>query len=187
EDLPFYRVEFVCGKVVLTLNTAHGFFKKIWEPLSHLSRTAEDATGEEADGQAEASVAGTCSEVLEGLQLLLHSLARAQSQMGVMEGEMIQRVFKKLRSEWSENLETQLGAKSSGRARRASKIFLARASGFQATAECIEKCRIPKVVRADGASPLRATDRTQRSDRRRDLADHPTPGSSTRADHNESA
>jgi Histidine kinase-, DNA gyrase B-, and HSP90-like ATPase len=111
EDLPFYKVEFTCGKVILTLNTAHGFFKKIWEPLSQLARTAEDAQGEEADGPAEAGVAGTCTEVLEGMQLLLHSLARAQSQMSVMEGDTIQRVFKKLRSEWSENLETQLSAK----------------------------------------------------------------------------
>jgi hypothetical protein len=108
EDKPFYRCDFKHGRVLLTLNTAHPFHQKVWEPLSHLARSAEAASDDE-DAEINPDVANTCSEVLVALQLLLLSLARAQSQMsGYGNNEAHRRLFDTLRKEWSSNLETVL-------------------------------------------------------------------------------
>lgn len=113
EYWPFYHCDFKFGKVILTINTAHPFFAKLWEPLSELSKTAAVAeeTGEE-NLEASSEVGRTCSEVLIGLQSLLLSLARTQSQLsGRDQGSDFQRLFDTLRKEWSGNLATQLLAK----------------------------------------------------------------------------
>lgn len=113
EYWPFYHCDFKFGKVILTINTAHPFFKKIWEPLSELARRndlAVDGEDEGEGGVADDGVGHTCAEVLVSLQLVLHSLARTQASMGTGNDEAKQ-LFEKLRREWSGNLETQLKAK----------------------------------------------------------------------------
>lgn len=112
---PFYHCDFKYGKVILTINTAHAFFKKIWQPLSEIAKTI-DAVGEtdgDEDGVAvETSAAANCAEILVSLQLLLHALARTQGQMSAHDDDGEHRqLFEKLRREWSANLETQLNAK----------------------------------------------------------------------------
>jgi hypothetical protein len=113
EYWPFYHCDYKFGKVILTLNTAHPFFQRIWQPLSELSNAA-DAAQEGGDDSVEisAGVGATCRETLVGIQSLLLSLARTQSQLSAddADGERRQ-LFEKLRREWSENLTTQLNAK----------------------------------------------------------------------------
>jgi Histidine kinase-, DNA gyrase B-, and HSP90-like ATPase len=113
EYWPFYHCDYKYGKVILTVNTAHPFFQRIWEPLSDLSNTAE-AAQEGADDAVEVGpgIAETCRETLLGVQAMLFSLARTQSQLSIEDpdGERKQ-TFEKLRREWSENLTTQLNAK----------------------------------------------------------------------------
>lgn len=115
EYWPFYHCDFRFGKVILTINTAHEFFEKIWQPLSELSKMAvngEDVDDESADGLND--VGRTCSEVLIGLQSLLLSLARTQSQFSGRDHgseSEFEQLFDKLRREWSNNLATQLVAK----------------------------------------------------------------------------
>jgi hypothetical protein len=113
EYWPFYHCDYKFGKVILTLNTAHPFFQRIWQPLSELSNAA-DAAQEGGDESLEisAGVGATCRETLVGIQSLLLSLARTQSQLSAddADGERRQ-IFEKLRREWSENLTTQLNAK----------------------------------------------------------------------------
>jgi len=113
EYWPFYHCEFKFGKVILTINTAHPFFKKVWEPLSELARrtdVAVEGVEEGEGGVADDGVGQTCTEVLVSVQLVLHSLARTQALMGIG-NEEAKHLFEKLRREWSGNLETQLKAK----------------------------------------------------------------------------
>jgi histidine kinase/DNA gyrase B/HSP90-like ATPase len=115
EYWPFYHCDFRFGKVILTINTAHRFFEKIWQPLSELSKMAgggEDLEDESIGGSND--VGRTCSEVLVALQSLLLSLARTQSQLCSREhgsDSEFEQLFDKLRREWSSNLATQLVAK----------------------------------------------------------------------------
>jgi len=115
EYWPFYHCDFRFGKVILTINTAHQFFERIWQPLSELSKmagTSEEIDDESTDGLND--VGKTCSEVLIGLQSLLLSLARTQSQLSGRDHDSdseFEHLFDKLRREWSNNLATQLMAK----------------------------------------------------------------------------
>jgi len=115
EYWPFYHCDFRFGKVILTINTAHQFFEKIWQPLSELSKMtagSEEIEDESVDGLSD--VGRTSSEVLVGLQSLLLSLARTQSQLCSREhgsDSEFEQLFDKLRREWSNNLATQLIAK----------------------------------------------------------------------------
>jgi hypothetical protein len=111
EDKPFYRCDFKYGRVLLTLNTAHPFHQKAWEPLSRLARLAEADDGEEEDAEVNPDVARACSEVMVALQMLLMSLARAQSQMSEYgSNQEHRRLFDTLRKEWSSILETMLSS-----------------------------------------------------------------------------
>ncbi len=113
EYWPFYHCEFRYGKVILTINTAHPFFKKVWEPLSEIAKMpdAHADVDEEGADSMDAGVRSTCSEVLVGLQLMLHSLARTQSQIVAADDEETRQVLENLRREWSSNLATQLMAR----------------------------------------------------------------------------
>lgn len=108
EYWPFYHVDFQFGKVILTINTAHPFFTKLYDPIVQLSQstTAEGPGG--SDGDAEAADPGA-SEIVVALQMLLFSLGRAQSLMS-LDGESDERtrLFEDLRREWSQALKTQL-------------------------------------------------------------------------------
>jgi hypothetical protein len=106
---PFYDTEYKFGKLILRVNTAHPFYQKVWQPLGDLAKKTiqiGDMEGNEGVGE---EVADTTRKALLGLQLLLLSLTRAQTQMlaGDAHGEHAQ-LFRNLRKSWSDVLETQL-------------------------------------------------------------------------------
>ena len=112
EYWPFYHVDHKFGRIILTINSAHPFFKHIYEPVSLLAQRAVmiNQTGE--DDELEPELAAKCAETVVGLQLLLLSLARTQSAMTVNDDEGgLQRTFDTLRRQWSQNLATQLSLK----------------------------------------------------------------------------
>jgi len=111
---PFYHVDQRFGKIILTINMAHPFYERLYEPLSRAvlvldTRTAEGApvVAEESDGEPQTFKGAR--EALVALQLMLLSLARAQSSMALQDPERTQ-TFDLLRKEWSDTYETQLGA-----------------------------------------------------------------------------
>ena len=109
---PFYHTEFKYGKLILTINTAHAFFTKLYEPLSKMAHRAAvvDSTIEgEADSPLDPGLAADCNEALIALQLLLFSLARTQAQMTLDDDDGEHRTwFENFRREWSATLDTQL-------------------------------------------------------------------------------
>jgi hypothetical protein len=107
EYAPFYDTEYKFGKVILRVNTAHPFYQKVWQPLRELAKkTIQTGEMDDGDGIGE-EVADATRNALLGLQLLLLSLARAQTQMqlGGLQGES--QLFRNLRKAWSDVLETQ--------------------------------------------------------------------------------
>ncbi|MFC2970148.1 ATP-binding protein [Acidimangrovimonas pyrenivorans] len=110
EYWPFYHVDYQFGKVVLTINTAHPFFSKLYDPIAQLTANGGADLGSHSDTDEYDAGADT-SEILVALQMLLFSLGRAQSQMS-LEGDNPERakLFEDLRREWSETLKTQLTA-----------------------------------------------------------------------------
>jgi len=105
---PFYDTEYKFGKLILRMNTAHPFYQRVWQPLGDLAKkTVQMGEAESGEGPGE-EVADTTRKALLGLQLLLLSLARAQTQMlaGDVQGEHAQ-LFRNLRKSWSDVLETQ--------------------------------------------------------------------------------
>ena len=108
EYWPFYHVDFQFGKVILTINTAHPFFLKLYDPIAQLSLSSlgDGLNGSNRDEQV---VDPGASEILVALQMLLFSLGRAQSLMS-LDGENAERtkLFEDLRREWSQALKTQL-------------------------------------------------------------------------------
>lgn len=110
EYRPFYTCEHKYGKVILTLNSAHAFFQKVWQPLTDLAKRADIALESNEDpNESIGSVATTAKEVLVAIQLLLLSLARTQSQLSAHDDQTDHRkLFSVLQREWSANYETQL-------------------------------------------------------------------------------
>jgi hypothetical protein len=110
EDAAFYRVDYQLGKIVLTINTAHPFFTAVYRPLQQLATRAGDMSiAENEDGPIDGDLAKDCSEAIVSLELLLLSLARTQSEMMVKDQDGdLQRMFDKMRRQWSLNLRTQL-------------------------------------------------------------------------------
>jgi len=96
---PFYAVDYQYGRVILTVNTAHPFYTKLYRPLEELTVTTDD---EDDDTPRD-------GELLVALQMMLFSLARTQSEMthGKDRDQHIE-MFKGIQSEWSDNLKTQL-------------------------------------------------------------------------------
>lgn len=105
EYWPFYHVDHKFGRVILTINTAHAFFEKLYKPLRDLAMKpitdAEDLSG----GEPHAVDGGP----IVALDLMLLSLARAQGILGMRDDDT-KRVFDQLRREWSETYRIQLGA-----------------------------------------------------------------------------
>lgn len=101
---PFYHADFRFGKVILTINTAHPFFTKLYEPLSKMvgfnDRSTDDA---EVSGEHEHQ-----HDLLVPLQLLLLSLARTQSVLCNDDDPLKRQLFDNLRREWSNSLQTHL-------------------------------------------------------------------------------
>ena len=102
-------MNFKIGKVILRVNTAHPFFKKLFEPLSLLAQSPSALNFREDEGEHDSDLAERLSQALVSLQLMLLALARTQSEMTVHDdhGER-QRTFDLLRKQWSMNLATQL-------------------------------------------------------------------------------
>ncbi len=108
EYAPFYDTEYKFGKLILRVNTAHPFYQKVWQPLADLTRKVAPAVDGTESDSPEGGV-DAARKALLGLQLLLLSLARAQTQMlaGDPSAEQEQ-LFRNLRKAWSDVLETQL-------------------------------------------------------------------------------
>ncbi len=110
EYRPFYTCDHKYGKIILTLNSAHPFFQRVWQPLSDLAKKAD--VGQEGNEDADemtSGVAATANEALVAIQLMLLSLARTQSQLSGHDSQSDHRqLFTKLQREWSENYQTQL-------------------------------------------------------------------------------
>jgi hypothetical protein len=109
---PFYHVDQRFGKIILTINTAHPFYQRLYEPLSNAALTldARAAEGAPADADENASEPQTfkgAKDALVALQLMLLSLARAQSYMALQDPERTQ-LFDLFRREWSEAYAKQL-------------------------------------------------------------------------------
>ena len=105
---PFYDTEYKFGKLILRLNSAHPFYRKVYQPLAELAKASVQSIGVE-DAENGNELAGKCRQALLGLQLMLLSLARAQAQMtsGDATAEQAQ-LFRNLRKQWSDTMETQL-------------------------------------------------------------------------------
>lgn len=103
EYWPFYHVDHKYGRIILTINTAHAFFERLYNPLRELSRKpvedADDVQGGEAKREGP----------LVALELLLLSLGRAQGVLALRNDEA-QQVFDQLRREWSDTYRIQLTA-----------------------------------------------------------------------------
>ena len=94
---PFYHVESQFGRVVLTVNTAHPFFSKLYQPL--LKLTAAD---EENKGESKTQAPTTA------LELMLLSLARAQILIS-RDSPDATKMFDTFRRSWSDGYRLQLG------------------------------------------------------------------------------
>jgi len=111
---PFYHVDQRYGKIILTINTAHPFYERLYAPLSDAAltldtRTAEGAPTDPDENAAEPQTFKGAKEALVALQLMLLSLARAQAAMALQDAERTQ-TFELFRKEWSETYATQLTA-----------------------------------------------------------------------------
>ncbi len=96
---PFYDVDHKFGRVILTINTAHPFYSKLYEPLmAHREENGED---EAAEGHVQENKLTTV------LDLVLLSLARTQSVMS-QANEDASAIFEDFRQAWSQTLKVQL-------------------------------------------------------------------------------
>ena len=112
EYWPFYHVDHRFGKIILTINTEHPFYERLYEPLTRAAlaldvKVAEGAATAEEDTAAEPQTFKGSQEALVALQLMLLSLARAQSSMALQNPDQTQ-IFEIFRKEWSETYRTQL-------------------------------------------------------------------------------
>ena len=111
---PFYHVDQRYGKIILTINTAHPFYERLYAPLTDAAltldtRAAEGAPVDPNENAAEPQTFKGAKEALVALQLMLLSLARAQAAMALQDPERTQS-FELFRKEWSETYATQLTA-----------------------------------------------------------------------------
>ncbi len=96
---PFYDVDHKFGRVILTINTAHPFYSKLYEPLmAHREENAEEETAE---------VHVQENKLTTALDLVLLSLARTQSVMS-QSNEDASAIFEDFRQTWSQTLKVQL-------------------------------------------------------------------------------
>lgn len=99
---PFYDVSHRFGRVILTINTAHPFYSRLYEPVSKLALAN---ASEEDDGLplGEAEDHGPAL----ALDLLLLSLARTQSRLAQTSDEA-HKLIDLLRREWSDSYRVQM-------------------------------------------------------------------------------
>ena len=100
---PFYDVAHKFGRVILTINTAHPFFKDLYEPLNKISSMQPDGDAEELPVVPSEQQHGP----IVALELLLLSLARTQSRLAHASEEACG-LLDNLRREWSETYRIQM-------------------------------------------------------------------------------
>jgi hypothetical protein len=105
EYWPFYDVKHRYGKVILTINTAHPFFSKLYEPLSKAA--SRPATGDVEPDLGSPIEEDANSSAMLALDLLLLSLARTHGRLASKDDETKQ-LLDTLRREWSETYRVQL-------------------------------------------------------------------------------
>jgi Histidine kinase-, DNA gyrase B-, and HSP90-like ATPase len=99
---PFYHVEHKFGRVILTINTGHAFFTHLYKPLIDL----EIKEAVEGDTPTDQSVPASKGPIL-ALELLLLSMARAQSMMSIDNAD-VANTFETFRRTWSDAYRIQL-------------------------------------------------------------------------------
>ena len=101
---PFYHVEHRFGRVIMTINTAHPFFTKLYEPLKKGPVTA---VVDDADEVGEVPPRPILDGPIIALDLLLLSLARTQ---GVLShnNDDARKLLDGFRKEWSDSYRVQL-------------------------------------------------------------------------------
>jgi hypothetical protein len=97
---PFYDVDHKFGRVILTINTAHPFYEKLYEPV--MARALETTNGDDDDGSKLQP-----NNLATTLDLLLLSLARTQSVMSQSNVEAAE-LFETFRQNWSNTLKIQM-------------------------------------------------------------------------------
>lgn len=102
---PFYDVRHAFGRIILTINTAHPFYSKLYEPLRKLDEPDQPEGGEATETSSAPTEAKDGPSV--ALDLLLLSLARTQSRLS-QASEEAHNVLENLRREWSETYRVQL-------------------------------------------------------------------------------
>lgn len=100
---PFYHVEYQFGRVILTINTAHPFYTRLYQPLVDFAAGPRAEVSEDTGEQADAT------DLVVSLQLMLLSLARTQSQMLAGGDDERRAMFGTFGQEWSNNMKVQLG------------------------------------------------------------------------------
>ena len=100
---PFYDVAHKFGRVILTINTEHPFFKELYEPVNKISNVQPDGDAEELRVVPSEHEHGP----IVALELLLLSLARTQSRL-VHASEEAYGLLDSLRREWSEAYRIQM-------------------------------------------------------------------------------
>jgi hypothetical protein len=103
EYWPFYHVDHKFGRVILTINTAHAFFEKLYKPLRDLATKPVTDPDEAPNGEPHE----IDDAPIVALELMLLSLARAQGVLSVRDDDT-KRIFDQLRREWSETYRIQL-------------------------------------------------------------------------------
>ena len=102
---PFYHVDHRFGRIIMTINTAHPFFSKLYEPLKKgLVAAAVEEADEVGDMPATSS---TLDGPIIALDLLLLSLARTQSILS-NNNDDARKVLEGFRKEWSDSYRVQL-------------------------------------------------------------------------------
>ena len=104
---PFYEVEHRYGRVILTINTAHPFYDRLYRPLAEL------ALNPPSDGEESSKLTAPASEspLAVVLDLLLLSLARTQSVMSASkEVRPAGELFEDMRHRWWDLLKKQMAA-----------------------------------------------------------------------------
>jgi hypothetical protein len=105
EYWPFYDVKHQYDRIILTLNTAHPFFAQLYEPVRRMSAMPAGSDSDEPEVMPD-DLTGT---PIYALELLLLSLARAQSRLSAADDD-IKKTIDLLRREWSEGYRIQLTA-----------------------------------------------------------------------------
>lgn len=105
EYWPFYHVENRFGRVIMTINTAHPFFSKLYEPLKKANITA--AVEEAGETTEVPTVADGTDGLVVALDLLLLSLARTQSVLS-HNNEDARKILDGFRKEWSDAYRVQM-------------------------------------------------------------------------------